>query len=59
MGVVERDQADVAGDADAPAPQREYILVTAVDEGGQAWVDIHAGIDINPAALTLPSVALS
>ena len=43
----------------SPAPEREYILVTAVDEGGQAWVDIHAGIDINPAALTLPSVALT
>lgn len=43
----------------SPAPEHEYILATAVDEGGQAWVDIHAGIDINPAALTLPSVALS
>ena len=45
--------------AASPAPQREYILVTAVDEGSQAWVEIHAGIDVNPAALTLPSVALS
>jgi hypothetical protein len=45
--------------ARSPAPDREYILVTAVDEGGQAWVDIHAGIDINPATLKLPSVALS
>jgi hypothetical protein len=43
----------------SPAPEREYILVTAVDEGTQAWVEIHAGIDVNPAALTLPSVALS
>jgi Protein of unknown function (DUF2491) len=43
----------------SPAPDREYILVTVVDEGGQAWVDIHAGIDINPATLTLPSVPLS
>jgi hypothetical protein len=43
----------------SPAPDREYILVTAVDEGGQAWVDIHAGIDINPATLKLPSVPLS
>ena len=43
----------------APAPEQEYILVAAVDEGGQAWVNIHAGIDINPAALTLPSVALT
>ena len=45
--------------APVPAPQQEYILVSAVDHTGQAWVDIHAGIDINPAALTLPSVALS
>jgi hypothetical protein len=45
--------------APSPAPEREYILVAAVDEGRQAWVDIHAGIDINPAALNLPSVALS
>ena len=45
--------------AASPAPQREYILVTAVDEGTQAWVDIHAGIDVNPATLTLPAVALS
>ena len=43
----------------SPAPTQEYILVTAVDEGGQAWVDIHAGIDVNPAALTLPTVAVS
>ena len=43
----------------SPAPEHEYILVSAVDAGGQAWVDIHAGIDVNPAALTLPSVALS
>ncbi len=43
----------------SPGPAQEYILVSAVDEGGQAWVDIHAGIDINPSALTLPSVALS
>jgi hypothetical protein len=45
--------------AKSPAPAQEYILVSAVDAGGQAWVDIHAGIDINPASLTLPSVALS
>lgn len=43
----------------SPAPEHEYILVTAVDAGSQAWVEIHAGIDINPATLTLPSVALS
>ena len=37
-----------------PAPDTEYILVAAIEEGGQAWVEIHAGIDVNPAALTLP-----
>lgn len=36
-----------------PAPQLEYILVGAVDAGGQAWVEIAAGIDINAAALAL------
>jgi hypothetical protein len=43
----------------SPAPEREYMLVTVIDEGAQAWVEIHAGIDVNPAALTLPAVALS
>jgi hypothetical protein len=42
-----------------PAPQTEYILVAAVEDRGQAWVDIHAGIDINPASLALPSVSLT
>lgn len=41
-----------------PAPADEYILVEAVQQTGQAWVTIHAGIDINPATLSLPSVAL-
>lgn len=37
-----------------PAPETEYILVAAVEAGdGQAWVEIHAGIDVNPAALSL------
>lgn len=39
-----------------PAPATEYIMVAAVEDGGRAWVEIHAGIDVNPAALTLPSV---
>jgi hypothetical protein len=39
--------------APPPAPQTEYILVSAVDSGGQAWVDVSAGIDISPAALSL------
>lgn len=36
-----------------PAPQTEYILVAAVEAGQQAWVQIWAGIDINPATLSL------
>ncbi len=39
--------------AAAPAPETECILVSAVEEGGQAWIEIHAGIDVNPATLTL------
>jgi hypothetical protein len=42
-----------------PAPATEYILVEAVEQEGSAWIDIHVGIDINPAALTLPSVAFT
>jgi hypothetical protein len=42
-----------------PAPQTEYVLVSAIEATGQAWVEIDAGIDINPAALTLPSVPLA
>ncbi|UEM01628.1 YjfK family protein [Skermanella rosea] len=36
-----------------PAPPTEYIMVSAVEEGSRAWVDIHAGIDVNPAMLSL------
>jgi hypothetical protein len=36
-----------------PAPATEYIMVSAIEQGGQAWVEIHAGIDVNPAALSL------
>ena len=36
-----------------PAPPTEYILVAAVEAEGQAWIEIHAGIDVNPAALSL------
>lgn len=39
--------------AAAPAPETEYILVAAVDDAGQAWVEVHAGIDVNPAVLSL------
>jgi hypothetical protein len=42
-----------------PAPETEYVLVSATQGTGQAWVEIDAGIDINPAALTLPSVPLA
>ncbi len=42
-----------------PAPPTEYVLVSAIEAAGQAWIEIDAGIDINPAALTLPSVPLA
>jgi hypothetical protein len=42
-----------------PAPETEYVLVSAIDATVQAWVEIAAGIDINPAGLTLPSVPLA
>ena len=44
--------------AAAPAPPTEYIMVAAIEAEGQAWVEIHAGIDINPAALELAPVPL-
>ncbi|HYD68093.1 DUF2491 family protein [Azospirillum sp.] len=39
--------------APAPAPETEYVLVAAVEDAGQAWVEVHAGIDVNPATLSL------
>jgi len=42
-----------------PAPSTEYVLVAAVEEAGGAYVVIHAGIDINPAALDLAAVPLT
>ncbi|PWC77380.1 DUF2491 family protein [Azospirillum sp. TSH64] len=39
-----------AGD---PAPATEYILVEAVERAGRASVEIAAGIDVNPASLSL------
>jgi Protein of unknown function (DUF2491) len=39
--------------AAAPAPPTEYILVAAMEEENQAWVAIHAGIDLNPGLLSL------
>jgi Protein of unknown function (DUF2491) len=44
--------------APAPAPAIEYVLVCAVEQGDEAWIEVHVGIDINPAALTLPAVPL-
>jgi hypothetical protein len=45
-------------DAPSPAPETEYVLVCAVEQSDQAWIEVYAGIDINPAALTLPAVPL-
>jgi len=45
--------------AASPAPGVEYVLVCAVEQGDEAWIEVHAGIDINPAALTLPAVSLT
>ena len=42
-----------------PAPQTEYILVAAVEDGGLARVEISAGVDIDPASLSLPPVHLA
>ena len=39
--------------AAAPSPPTEYVLVMAIEQPGQAWVEVHAGIDINPSALSL------
>jgi hypothetical protein len=40
-------------DAPAPAPPTEYMLVAAADQGGQAWVEIYAGIDVPVGMLQL------
>ena len=44
--------AAATGAAD-PAPATEYILVAAVQDAGQARVEIRAGIDLNPTVLQL------
>jgi len=36
-----------------PAPTTEYIMVAAVQDNGRAWVEVRAGIDLNPATLQL------
>ena len=38
---------------EAPAPTVEHLLVSVVERDGQAWVEIAAGIDVNPASLSL------
>ena len=45
--------------ANPPTPEVEYVLVCAVERGNEAWIEVWVGIDINPAALTLPAVPLS
>ena len=37
----------------SPAPATEYILVSVMQAGGQAWVEIAAGMDVNPGMLEL------
>jgi hypothetical protein len=44
--------AAATGAAD-PAPATEYILVSLIEAGGQSYIAIDAGIDVNPAALSL------
>ena len=39
--------------APSPAPATEYILVSVIEAGGQAWVEIAAGMDVNPGMLEL------
>ncbi|MFT8245385.1 DUF2491 family protein [Roseomonas sp. BN140053] len=39
--------------APAPAPQTEYILVSAIQDGSQAWVEVRAGLDVSLASLSL------
>ncbi len=37
----------------APSPTREFLLVEAIEDGEDASVLIHAGIDIDPSSLSL------
>ncbi len=39
--------------APAPAPSAEYLLVSALEGDGEAYVEVAAGIDVSPASLTL------
>jgi hypothetical protein len=39
--------------AAAPAPDTEYVLVSAIEGDGDAFVEVAAGIDVNPATLAL------
>lgn len=38
---------------DAPAPETEYALLDVVEDGEEASLRIHVGVDINPASLSL------
>lgn len=40
--------------AAAPAPEAEFILITAVEDGATARVEIRAGIEINVASISIP-----
>ena len=37
-----------------PSPVTEYLWVAAIEREGQTWIEVRAGIDVNPAALSLP-----
>lgn len=39
--------------ATAPAPKTEYLLASAIEQDGAAWVAIHVGIDVSISALQL------
>jgi len=39
--------------APSPAPATEYIMVAALQDGRRAWVEVRAGIDLNPVTLQL------
>lgn len=36
-----------------PAPEVEYLLVSVIESGGEAWIEVATGIDVNPASLGL------
>lgn len=36
-----------------PAPPTEHLAAARISQGAEAWVALHAGIDLNPAGLVL------